>query len=574
MINLNRKVPRIIDLIDNFGSFAKPFLNMALADKNVKGAWKRYLAALKLSWKNEFYLALDKINEGLKLCQNDKTLYYLLLSKKLSLFLGMKDTRGDLVYVELLKKEADVPLTARKHVMSILLNYRPIREMEEEVDLRKARTWSKKYMDDHRTQVFFLLGKARGKVEIGKNSEAFSFFLKSFRIAKNIPHPLGITDALNDMAWYMRNIHPYWSCGIAKQAVYWAGWYNEEVTSVFYTFDTLFECQKIVNDFQVWESANVMLLTSRYLPHGKGRETQEHYNDKLEFCKQIIPNYRISRYENSESVRKYLRDNMRSATYAYKVSGVGKANILALLNNHVKEVKGDTLKRLIIGLRIKVYPKGSPFPIWNEYVKTRIKSAFSRSIEKLKNIGQEQRQIDFISTYMAYLNRQKSLPHLSRKGNLKKAVDLLKNIQKFEDYMSKRYETMKFVNDMVNKMYPFLQARKDLAKKFVEGMSSKAREKLIEIYAENKSHFFICENDRKIIDKFVRHYIRYQNTKWKIGLKSVSSFQFEHSQCPSLERIIQIFSLKKTPTILAYYALERKERKRFLNLLKKIQYIL
>ncbi len=558
-------------LVDIFGSFAEPLLNMALDNGNLKYAWKKYFTALKLSWKDEFPLALREINEGLSLCQKDKTLYYLLLSRKLHTLMGMKDSRGDLIYVNLMKNESKIPFAARKYVMPILLNYRPIRKIEEGVKkLRKTRTWSEKYVDDRRTQIFLLLGKAREKVEIGKVSEGFSLFLKSFRIASHIPHPLGITDALNDMAWYMRSQHPRWAYEIAKKAVYCAGWYKEDVASVFYTFDTLFECQQIINHSRLYKSANVMILSVEHLPHGTGRETQERYYDRINFCERITPKFETSEYENSKSLREYLKIHMRSATRMHTISGVGKANILSILNGRVKKVRGDTLRKFVRALKLNPSPDNCPFPIWNEYVKVKTEEDFLESVEKLKKIKNDQRQIDLITTYMAYLNRRKSLPYLSQSGKLEKMFTLLENLEKFKDFTSKSYERMEFVHNMVNEMYPFFQARKDLAQKFIKRMSNISRDIFIERYVKMYANRpFIVENDREAIDKFVRNYIRY-DIKWGINLRSVKSTQSDHTQRRPLERFIQIFHLRKMPAVLAYYALENEnEKKRLLRVLKK-----
>ncbi len=571
-MQMNRKVPRVVNLIDTFGSFSEPFLNMILDSGNLKYGWKKYFTALKLSWKNKFSLALNEINEGLKVCQKDKTLYYLLLSRKLHTLMGMKDPQGDLIYANLMKNESNIPFTARKYVMPILLNYRSIRKIEEGVkELRRARIWGGKYVDDRRTQIFLFLGKAREKIEIGEITEGFSLFLKSFRIASHIPHPLGITDSLNDMSWYMRKTHPYWACGIAKQAVYWAGWYKEDVTSVFYTFDTLFECQEIVNDYQLYKSANVMLLAIKHLPHGTGRETQEHYYDKINFCERIVPNFKISEYENSKSLRKYLKSKMRSATYTQKISNVGKANILAILNGRVKKVRGDTLRKFVRALKLNLSPDNCPFPIWNEYVKVKTEKDFLKSVEKLKKIKNDQRQIDLVITYMTYLDRRKSLPYLSQSGKLEKVFTLLENLEKFKDFTSKSYEMMEFVCNMTNKMYPFFQARKDLAKKFIKNMPKMAKEIFIKRYIEMSANRpFIVENDREAIDKFARNYIRY-DINWGINLKSMKLPQVDHSQRIVLERIMQIFHLRKIPALLAYYALEdENEKKRLLKVLKKL----
>lgn len=564
VIKVNRKVPQIASLINTFGSFAEPFLNVALADENLGYEWKKYFVSLKFSWENENSLALDEINSGLRMCKKDKTLYYFLLSTKLSLLMKMKDLRGgDSIYIQLVRDEAKIPFVARKHVMTMLLNYRPISEIEEGMRyLRRVRTWSKKYIDDHSTQVFVLLGKAREKVKTERISDGFLLFLKSFRIAENIPHPLGITDSLNDMAWYTRNRHPYWSCGIAKRAMYWAGWYRENMSSIFYIFDTLFECQKISNDPQLWKSTSVMIWANEYLPTGSGWGTQEYYHDRIESCKQIIPNFRVSRYENTKELRTYLRAHMRSPTYACEVSGVGKANILAILNNKVKMVRGDTLRRLIIGLKIEVNLNNAPFQVFNEYIKMRIEDGFNKEFEKFGEVSEDQRQIEFISTYMAYFKRRRSIPYLSRKDKLKEAFDSLNDVEKFKEFMAKRYETMEFVNSMI-KAHPFLQARKDLAREYLKRMTKRLRERFIKIYVG--TYLNMKEGERKIIDRFIRDYIRY-DIKWE----TKSILRAVPARLP-IKEFIRVFHLKKTPAILAYYAVEgEKERKQLLSVLKKI----
>ncbi len=568
---MNRKMPRIANLVDTFGSFAEPFLNMALDNEEIGYAWRKYFAALKLNWKNEFPHALKEVNDGLKSHSKDKTLYYLLLSRKLSILIGMGDPKGDMIYSTLLRDEAKIPFPARRYVMPILLNYLSIREIEGGIKgLKKVRIWSKKYDTDRRTQIFLLLGNARDKIKNGKLSKAFSLFLQSFRIAAKIPHPLGITDALNDMAWYMRNRHPLWSRKIAKQAVYWAGWYRENVASVFYTFDTLFECQQKAKDPLLYENAEIMLLTNKYLPHGVGRETQEHYREKIEFCKQIVPTFETSEYKNSEFLRKYLKKHMISISHTHKISGVGKTTILGMLKGYVKEIKGDTLKKLIKALKLIPSPTDSPFPIWNEFLKLKMNDTFSKSIEKLKRTRKEQRQIDFISTYMAYVNRRRSLPYLSKTGKLKIAFDFLEDADKFKTFMSERYETMEFVNNMFNEMHPFFQARKDLVVRFMKKIPKSAKKKFMEVYTEiTASRPFISERDRKMIDRFVMDYSRY-NIKWGIGLTFMSPFKYESSRLMSLKRIIQCFRLRKIPAFLAYYALEdEKDRKRLLKMLEK-----
>ncbi len=538
---MNRRMPKINEVVATFGSYSKPFLNMCLSNEEISPVWKMYFKSLSLSWKNRHSEALKLIEDAMDFSV-DKTTYYFLLSRKLTLLLQLKDERGDRVYKKLSTEFELIPPIARKHVITTMLNYRAIRKIEGIEDFKRLRVWGKKYEEDKSILIFVLLGKARDRVKSGNISKSFSLFLEAFRIAKNIPHPIGIVDALNDMAWYMRMRHPYWACEMAKRAVYWAGWYSEDIANVFYTLDTLFECQRLSNDVNLYETACVILLTSEYLPKGDGRGTQGHYHDRIESCKHILPDFKISRYENNREIGEYLITYVNTISSAAKKCGITEKSISCILRTKTKEVRGETLRKLIVGLKIKP-DVSSPFAIQNEYVKAAIEDEFHGSIGKIEKMNSEEREVYLISTYTAYLDRRKSLPYLSRKGKLKEAMGLLEDMKKFKEFMFKRYETMIFVNSMIQ-AHPFIQARKDLANEFLERMPRRTRERFIQGYLT------LDEKEREVIDRFSRDYIRY-DIRWGMRIKIPKE----------MERYAKSLRLKKTPAALAYWALD-EERKR------------
>ncbi|WP_456400748.1 hypothetical protein [Mesoaciditoga sp.] len=481
--------------------------------------------------------------------EKGKNLFYLLSIHKLLILEKIKSQEASYLYKKLKSDYSKMPIIARKVATPTFFNHFSI-----ENDVSKPRIWSKIYEQDNSAWAFILLGKARDEAKKGNVTKSFSIFLKAFKIAETIPHPSGMLNSLNDIAWYTRNIHPFWSCGIAKKAVCLAGWYFEDVEYVFFSFDTLIDCQVLAKDEKLYESVGLILLAKEYLPNGSDRESQGHYHKRIELCKRIAPNFGISRYENNEEIGQYLKKYVKSITYAAKKCGVTEKGISCIIRTKTNEIRGGTLKKLMRGLKIEPNVH-SPFAIRNEYTKMVIENGFEKAIEEAKKMNQSERTILLISTYMTYFDRRKNLPYLSRKGKFKEAFDLLNNMEKFKTFMFKRYETMEFVNSMI-KAHPFIQARKDLAKAYLERMPKRMRERFIQKYIA------MDEGEKKIIDRFARDYIRY-NIKWGMRVNVPDE----------MKDLIQSFHLKKRPASLGYWALDDEEkREKLVDVLKRLYF--
>ncbi|PKP57114.1 hypothetical protein CVT91_11365, partial [Candidatus Atribacteria bacterium HGW-Atribacteria-1] len=395
----------------------------------------------------------------------------MLMDLKLSVLQNLKKPEGDRLYIKLRREFHQVPKLARNTVATTLLSY-PSLNMNE-TDLPKTRLWSQYYQNDRSTQVFILMGKARKKIKTGNIAEGIALYFKGLRIAKTIPHPTGIIDTLNDSAWYMRHSHPHWALRLSNQAMYWVGWYCEDAGGIFYVFDTLFELQRIVSDQRLGKTASLITSLQKYLPSGQGRGTREYYKETIQDCKYFIFDLKGSVYKNSNSLRNYLRRFMKSISSASVNSNISRGKLSAILNGKTKTVRGETIRKLIKGLKLKQNPLNDPAPIINEWMKIKIENAFFDALEKLKGIRPNDRIILLLSTYMSILDKKK-FPYLSRKGKLERAIELCTaDINKFTNFMSHRYETMRFVSDMINKIHPFIEGRKDLVRKFLRRMPKK-----------------------------------------------------------------------------------------------------
>jgi hypothetical protein len=548
---MNIKVPQVIDVLMKHGSFARPLVNLALSNDKLNSAWKEYFKAIRYDWRKEYTLELKCIERGIKSCRDDKTVKYLFLALELSVLQNLKEPEGNRLYIQLRREFHKVPKLARKTIATTLLSYPSLNTNE--TDLLKTRLWSQYYQNDRSTQVFILLGKAREKIKTGKITEGIALYFKGLRIAKTIPHPTGIIESLNDSAWYIRHGHPHWALRLANQAIYWVGWYREDTRGEFYVFDTFFEIQRIVSDQRLGETVCLITSLQKYLPSGQGRGTREYYKETIQDCKYFTFDFKGSVYKNSNSLRNYLRRFMESISSASVSSNISRGKLSAILNGKTKTMRGETIRKLIKGLKLKVNPLNDPAPIINEWMKIKIEDAFFDSLEKLKGIKPNDRIMSLLLTYMAIFDREERLPYLSRKGELERAIELCTaDMNEFTNFMSNRYETMGFVSDMINEMHPFIEGRKDLVKKFLGGMPKKKMRMFAVSYAG------LTEGDRKTVDAFARNYTRYD-----LGLEVYIGLPVE------LKEFVKFFHLKKRPSILASFASERPtERKKILLVLQ------
>ncbi|MBA7671814.1 hypothetical protein ES703_79977 [subsurface metagenome] len=189
-------------------------------------------------------------------------------------------------------------------------------------------------------------------------------------------------------------------------------------------------------------------------------------------------------------------------------------------------------------------------------MKIKIEDAFFDSLEKLKGIKPNDRIISLLLTYMTVFDRKEKLPYLSRKGILERAIELCTaDMNEFTNFMSHRYETMRFTSDMINEMHPFIEGRKDLVKKFL----GKIPKKRMKIFAVNYAE--LTEGDRKIVDAFARNYTRYDlGWEFYVGLPV------------ELKEFVEFFHLKKRPFTLASFVSGRlAERDKILRVLQALR---
>lgn len=547
---MNRKVPNIAYTLFKYGVFSKPFLNYILEEK-IDRTWKHYFKAQKSKWKRDYNSALKEIEAGLKSCKRNLTLFYLLYAEKILYLKNLNNPEGDKLFKDLRKNYDKVPSLARKIIAPTLFDY--FVHKYEDLNFQKIRFWSKQYQLDKSSYLFLLLAKAR--MEIKKNLRlGVSLFSECFKIAKKIPHPTGILLSLNNSAWYLKEKHQKFSLKLINKAFYFAGWYREDINSIFFLLDTLLEVQKINNDLSIFETTNIINIIEKNLPKGSGWGTREYYKNTINFAKKYTINLKIKSYKNTEELREFLLKFIKTKKIIYlsKILDITPCNLSLFLRGRTITIKDKTIKKFIENLNIPINIFETPLPYLTEYIKKKIEEEFEKNIEKFLKLSDEEKILLFISTYMGIL-RGKNF-YLSRKNRLKKFFKiLLENPINFINLFIKDHELLKYFNNIMNLQCPLYLARRDLALDFLKNLSKIRRREFIEFYVNLK------EEERKLIDIFVRNYVRY-NRRWEVNLPSINE----------LEDFIKKYHLKKNPTVLSIYYFDSKfQRKKVISLLKK-----
>lgn len=545
-----KKVPIIAYILFKYGNFSKPFLNLVLEEK-LPEDWHHYFVAQKYKWRGEWNKSLEIIKKSLKKAEDNLTLFYLLQADLLSLSKLLKDNSADKVFDELRKNFFKIPLLARRIIAPTLWDYFISKISYSGVS--KVRLWSRDYVEDKTTHLFMLFNKANEENKRGNLSKAIKYYFQSIKIARDIPHPTGLIYSLNNSAWCLRDRHPLFALKLAKGALYYLGYFRENIESGFFVVDTLFHIQRKLKREDIFNMRDMVVTLYEKLPEGKGWGTKEHYKTLKEFFNVRKINLNIDIYENTDEVRNYLKKlfqgkNLSALSEELKIT---KTNLSNLLRGRTLKIKGNTIKKFMEKYRENIDLFEAPFSIVNEFFKDEVrKEYFGKNRDKFIKLSTGERIIGVVSTYMSLINRD----YFKRDNDIGSLVKIMeRDFEGFLRIVDEDLYLMEFLN-RIFRVDPIIEARKCLVLKFINVISEKRRIDFIKRYLE------LEEKDRNLIDVFVRNYVRY-DLKWEM--------EPESNYFP--EKFLKYYQLKKTPLILSIYYLDNKlQRKRLVNLLDQM----
>lgn len=540
---MNIKLPVLTKKIFDLGSYSKPILNFMLENR-IDICYRHYLKSLEYIWKREYLEALKEVNSGLKRCKNNISIYYLLLSNKFIISFYLNDTENlKNLYNKIRREYKKIPSSVRKIISQFLMNYSL---MGQNTDFQKSRFWSKEKELSLSTKLFLLISKARREIKEKRIQNGISYYQKGLQIATKIPHPTGLITCFNDISWYLRNEKPLKSLYYAEKGIYYLGYYYEEPKINFYILDTIFSIEKKLNFYRIFE-------TSELINNYKNDDfVKNKYSKLLNETRRYRVDFEKNLYKNSKSLRNYLKKYMKNINKASKITKISRDKLYDILNGKTKNIRGETIRKLINGLNIEI-ENNTPNEIFSELIKIKIDENFEKTISFLNEKEDIEKNKLIISTYMSLYDRKNQYRYLIKKDNLKKILYLINSdFEKFKEFTNKRYETKRFISYVLNPPI-FIKGRRDLILKFLNNIHYENLNDFINFYLN------INEDEREILDIFIRNYIRFNKITINLG---------ENIEIEKYKNIIDFLNFNTSSILLSLYFFSKWERVKFKKIIE------
>jgi len=545
---MNIKLPLLTKKIFDLGSYSKPVLNFMLENR-IDICYRHYLKSLEYIWKREYLEALKEVNSGLKRCKNNISIYYLLLSNKFIISFYLNDTENlKNLYNKIRREYKKIPSSVRKITSQFLMNYSL---MGQNTNFQKSRFWSKEKELSLSTKLFLLISKARREIKEKRIQNGISYYQKGLQIATKIPHPTGLITCFNDISWYLRNEKPLKSLYYAEKGIYYLGYYYEEPKMYFYILDTIFSIEKKLNFYRIFETSE---LINKY----KNDDfVKNKYSKLLNETRRYRVDFEKNLYKNSKGLRNYLKKYIKNINKTSKITKISRDKLYDILEGKTKNIRGETIRKLINGLNIEI-DNNTPNEIFSELIKIKIDENFEKAIQFLIEKSDIERNKLIISTYMSLYDRKNQYRYLIKKDNLKKILYLINSdFEKFKEFTNKRYETKRFISYILNPPI-FIKGRRDLILKFINNIHYENLNDFINFYLN------INEDEREILDIFIRNYIRFNKITINLG---------ENIEIEKYKNIIEFLNLNASSILLSFYFFSKWERVKFKRLLNKLDIV-
>ncbi|WP_052295965.1 helix-turn-helix domain-containing protein [Pseudothermotoga thermarum] len=246
----------------------------------------------------------------------------------------------------------------------------------------------------------------------------------------------------------------------------------------------------------------------------KGKKVQKtlEAQEKLALFSQL--DLSTSMYENTLELRNCIRSLCSNISELSRRTGISRSNLSKLLNGKFKSIKGGTIFKILPYVNKETILTFKPFLC--EKIKSQIDGLFRETFEYLHNMDSVERKKLLLATYSAQLEGTKGI-------NLLTVMN--KDFQKAD---GTNLLLIRFICDAFE-AHPYIEARKNLVKNVFERMSKDKFEKFLQRYME------LEEKDRKLLNKFLRNYAKYENTRFSIALQDsevLKAFSVEYSLKP------------------------------------------
>ena len=561
--------------IVTYGQFSRPFLNYIV--DNLENELSKenqeiinYIDVLKLKWDAKYEEALEKIEKVITLSKK-RSIYYLFLVEKIGILSDLSDkAKIKETFDELRKGFPTLPRYLRGIVVEKLKNVREI--YFEENDLKTIRHWSEVYENNPVNKGFILMADAREKKNEEKYEEATCLNIEAFKMLKDVPHPSGIIQALNNISWWLKDIDKSIALNFSFPLGFYLGYYfDDDNFNVFNSFDTIFQVQKESNDPMMYETA---FIFSKCL----SKVDKERYNILKKQCgksiyqlKYFVFNLYNNYYLNTKTLRNFIKQEVEKEQVSIKELNISKRTLNDFLSGKRKYLQPNTLRNIINNLEFEIN-SSLAIPIIKELKKKDIDKKFEENFYKFIRLRVEKQLSEFFISYLVHYYRQevkleKVIKDIKSGSLTKERCDyytreLINSIFEktpnidVDSILINNQELKTYTNkDITFKEHPYYSARKILVKRFMKDLNKIYLQEFIENYINLDS------NQKDIIEKYIMNYGRYYEIK-----------NIPKELRPKVPKDINVFvkkyTLKRRLSATSFYVFERQEREKFVEMLR------
>ena len=492
----------IVEIL-NFGQFSKPFLNYMgeyLKNESTKQHEEviNYIDVLKLKWAAKYEEALEKIEKAITLSKK-RSIDYLLLVEKMDVLVKLsKEKEIKETFYELRNGFSKLPRYLRGVVVESLRNIREL-YYESNESIEKVRHWSEEYENNPVDKGFILMADAREKKNEGRYEEATQLNIEAFKILKDVPHPSGIVQALNNISWWLKDVDKSIALNLSLGLGFYLGYYfDNDNFNVFNSLDTIFQVQKESNDPMMYETAYIF---SKYL----SKVDKERYNilkkqcgksiNQLKYC---VFNLDNRYYLNTKTLRDFLKQEIENGQVPIKELNISKRTLNDFLSGKTKQIKPNTLRNIITNLEFEINTSLA-IPIVKELKKKDIDKKFEENFYKFMQLKVENQLSEFFTSYLVHYHKQevkleKVIKEIESESLIKERCDyytreLINSIFEktpkidVDSLLINNQRQKTFTNkDITFKEHPFYSARKILVKRFMKDLNKTYLQEFIEKY--------------------------------------------------------------------------------------------
>ena len=568
----------IIEIL-NFGQFSKPFLNYMskyLKNESIKQHEEviNYIDVLKLKWDAKYEEALEKIEKVITLSKK-RSIDYLLLVEKMDVLVKLsKEKEIKETFDELRNGFSKLPRYLRGLVVESLRNIRELYYDSNE-SMEKIRHWSEVYENNPVDKGFILMADAREKKNEEKYVEATQLNIQAFKTLKDVPHPSGVVQALNNISWWLKDVDKNTALNFTLPLGFYLGYYfDDDNFNVFNSLDTIFQVQKENNDPMMYETAFIFSKVFSKLDYEKRQIIWKDYTNTIYEVRRFVINIKKGNHKNTKALRNFLKQEIEKEQVSIKELNISKRTLDSFLSGITKQIKSNTLRNIIDNLEFEIN-SSLAIPIIKELKKKDIDKKFEENFYKFMRLKIEKQLTEFFTSYLVHYYKQevkleKVIKDIESGSLIKGRCDyytreLINSIFEkplqidIDSLLTTNQEQKTYTNkDITFKEHPFYSARKILVKRFIKDLNKAYLQEFIEKYLKADS------KQKDIIERYIMNYGRYYEIK-----------NIPKELRPKVPKEINVFvkkyTLKRRPSAISFYVFEGKEREEVVEILEEFE---